>query len=178
LLAIYRLYVGRFADPATEDQMATPSGLRIGDADREAVAGSLREHYAHGRLTLDEFQERLDATFAAKTDNDLGRITSDLPHPVVYGNPWPPAQRAVGRQRGSGWQRSGGWQSGSGSSRPPRRSALLAFANLIWLLVAIALVVSVFGIFGVLMPKPLLILLAILTFSRRILRRIIRRVGR
>jgi len=54
----------------------------------------------------------------------------------------------------------------------------LAFANLIWLLVAIALVVSVFGIFGVLTPKPLLILLAILTFSRRILRRIIRRVGR
>lgn len=59
--------------------MAVPSGLRIGDAEREAAAARLREHFAVGRLTMEEFQQRLDAVFAAKTDRDLARITSDLP---------------------------------------------------------------------------------------------------
>lgn len=59
--------------------MATPSGMRIGDAEREAAAAELREHFALGRLDSAEFQERLDAVFAAKTDTDLGTITADLP---------------------------------------------------------------------------------------------------
>ena len=60
--------------------MASQPSLRIGDAEREAVSAELREHYAHGRLTHDEFSQRLDAVFAAKTQRDLQRITSDLPH--------------------------------------------------------------------------------------------------
>lgn len=60
--------------------MATGSDLRIGDADREATAASLREHYAQGRLTMEEFSERLDATFAAVTQGQLNRVTRDLPH--------------------------------------------------------------------------------------------------
>ena len=51
--------------------MATQPSLRIGDADRESVAAELREHFAHGRLTLDEFSQRLDAVFDAKTQRDL-----------------------------------------------------------------------------------------------------------
>jgi len=41
--------------------MATGSNWRAGDADRMAVADQLREHYAVGRLSMDEFQARLDA---------------------------------------------------------------------------------------------------------------------
>ncbi|GAA0912450.1 DUF1707 domain-containing protein [Nonomuraea longicatena] len=53
--------------------------LRIGDAEREQTTASLREHYAQGRLTPEELDERLDATLAAKTFRDLDSITADLP---------------------------------------------------------------------------------------------------
>ncbi|HUA30142.1 MAG TPA: DUF1707 domain-containing protein, partial [Streptosporangiaceae bacterium] len=54
-------YRTRLARRNAEDHMATGPDLRIGDAEREAAAASLREHYAQGRLTLEEFNERLDA---------------------------------------------------------------------------------------------------------------------
>ena len=60
--------------------MATGYNVRVGDADREAIAAQLREHYADGRLTLDELNERLDQTFAAKTTADLNVVMRDLPH--------------------------------------------------------------------------------------------------
>src|SRR5450755_3218457 len=68
----------RAADP--EDHMATGPDLRIGDSDREAAAALLREHYAAGRLTFEEFNQRLDAAFAATTQSQLSQVTWDLPH--------------------------------------------------------------------------------------------------
>jgi hypothetical protein len=56
--------------------------LRIGDADREAVAAALREHYAQGRLTLEEFNERIEAVYAATMRSQLSALTRDLP-PVM-----------------------------------------------------------------------------------------------
>lgn len=53
--------------------------LRCSDADREKVAAQLREHYAEGRLDLDEFQERTSVVYAAKTFGDLEPLTADLP---------------------------------------------------------------------------------------------------
>jgi hypothetical protein len=58
-----------------------PHALRIGDAERDAAAADLGEHYAAGRLTLDELHERLDAVFSAKTFSHLTRIMADLPGP-------------------------------------------------------------------------------------------------
>jgi hypothetical protein len=58
-----------------------PHALRIGDAERDAAAADLGEHYAAGRLTLDELHERLDAVFSAKTFSHLARIMADLPGP-------------------------------------------------------------------------------------------------
>ena len=55
--------------------------MRIGDAERDAAAADLGEHYTAGRLTLDELHERLEAVFAAKTFGQLARIMSDLPGP-------------------------------------------------------------------------------------------------
>ena len=53
--------------------------LRISDADREAAVNQLSEQYAVGRLTRDEFDERSDAVWSAKTQGDLGPIFADLP---------------------------------------------------------------------------------------------------
>jgi hypothetical protein len=58
-----------------------PHALRIGDAERDAAAADLGEHYAAGRLNLDELHERLDAVLAAKTFGQLTRIMADLPGP-------------------------------------------------------------------------------------------------
>src|SRR5580704_10472800 len=76
--------------------MATQPSLRIGDADRDAVAAELREHFARGRLTLEEFNDRIDAVFAAKTQSDLSRLTSDLPHVTSGGAPLPSARTRQG----------------------------------------------------------------------------------
>jgi hypothetical protein len=63
--------------------------LRCSDADRERVADTLRDAAAEGRLTLSELEERLDATFRARTYGDLEPITSDLPpgRSLVTGGP-------------------------------------------------------------------------------------------
>jgi hypothetical protein len=56
-----------------------PSQLRVSDADRHQVAELLREAAGEGRIDLDELDERLEATFAAKTYADLVPLTVDLP---------------------------------------------------------------------------------------------------
>jgi predicted DNA-binding protein len=53
--------------------------LRIGDAEREQTMAALREHFAQGRLTHEELDERLERALAARTGRDLTRITADLP---------------------------------------------------------------------------------------------------
>ena len=56
--------------------------LRTSDADRERVTARLRDHYAEGRLTREELDERITATLNAKTYGDLRRVLADLPEPV------------------------------------------------------------------------------------------------
>jgi hypothetical protein len=51
---------------------------RLSDADREAAVASLSEHYAVGRLDKDEFDERSDAVWTAKTRGDLAPVFADL----------------------------------------------------------------------------------------------------
>jgi Domain of unknown function (DUF1707)/Cell wall-active antibiotics response 4TMS YvqF len=53
--------------------------VRASDAEREAVVAELREHSAQGRLTLEEFSERADQTYAAKTRGELEAVRRDLP---------------------------------------------------------------------------------------------------
>jgi hypothetical protein len=54
-------------------------GTRAGDADRDAAAAALGEHFAQGRLTLDELSARLDATLTATTHGELSQAAQDLP---------------------------------------------------------------------------------------------------
>ena len=71
--------------------MARYDGAAVTDANRDAAAAQLREHYAAGQLSLDEFQDRLDAVFRAQTARELGMVTEGLPHEGVVispGAPW------------------------------------------------------------------------------------------
>ena len=69
--------------------------LRASDADRDHAAALLREHHAAGRLTAEEFQERLDAAYEAKTLGDLDKLLADLPHIDLYQLPAASMRRAA-----------------------------------------------------------------------------------
>lgn len=77
--------------------------LRASDTDRERVADRLRTAAGHGRITMDELEERLDAAYAAKTYGELVPITADLPledaHPEVGPPPVPSSALVVGEQQ-------------------------------------------------------------------------------
>jgi hypothetical protein len=56
--------------------------IRVSDADRDRVAAQLRDHFAAGRITPGELDERLSAALNAKTFGDLRQTMVDLPGPV------------------------------------------------------------------------------------------------
>ncbi|MEU2423063.1 DUF1707 domain-containing protein [Streptomyces sp. NPDC007851] len=110
--------------------------LRASDADRERVAEILRDALAEGRLDMAEFEERLEATYQARTYGALTPITRDLPaagtpavsltKPPLDDGSW--RSRIVGGDGTSTWavallsgfQRKGRWT-------VPRRFSCLAF---------------------------------------------------
>ena len=53
--------------------------LRASDRQRDDVAAELRDHFAEGRLTQEELDERVDAAYAARTQGELARLRADLP---------------------------------------------------------------------------------------------------
>ncbi|MFD1494961.1 DUF1707 SHOCT-like domain-containing protein [Streptosporangium lutulentum] len=65
--------------------MAASPNMRASDGDRDRVASVLREHYAQGRLTGEEFDERLDQLYTSKTYGELATLTSDLPDVDLQG---------------------------------------------------------------------------------------------
>src|SRR5437867_3558773 len=56
-------------------------GIRASDAERERTAEALKQHFLDGRLTSDEYAERLDTVYAARTRQQLDRLLRDLPPP-------------------------------------------------------------------------------------------------
>jgi hypothetical protein len=64
--------------------------LRASDDDRNRVVAELHRHTADGRLTLDEFSERVGAVWAARTLGDLAALTRDLPAPTTPAGVDPP----------------------------------------------------------------------------------------
>jgi hypothetical protein len=152
--------------------MATGYNVRVGDADREATAAQLREHFADGRLTLDELNERLDQTFAAKTKADLNTVMRDLPHAVPTGPqgtgwqgpawPGPMASR-------SNWDYRG--ENGDQGATPGSRRPFATFAPLlgmVWLFVILG-AFSLFGLGGGGRPFAIVLFLAALGLFRRLL---------
>lgn len=87
--------------------------LRVSDADRDRVALALREHTVAGRLTLDEFSERIDRVYRARSEDELEALSADLP-PLVEEQARQPRRKA---RRGTfvmfgGSERRGRWRVG------------------------------------------------------------------
>jgi Domain of unknown function (DUF1707) len=72
--------------------------MRASDADRDRVLDMLREAAGDGRLTSDEFDERMEAALSSRTLGELAALTADL-------GPGP-AGRAQPRRRPRTWSGS------------------------------------------------------------------------
>lgn len=73
---------------------------RIGDTERDVASARLGDHYATGRLEHEEYDERLDAIFSARTRADLDQVFWDLPRavpPAVPPRPVPGTRRGMPR---------------------------------------------------------------------------------
>ncbi len=57
----------------------TDPQLRASDADRQRVVAALERHTAAGRLTLEEYADRVDSVLTARTQGELVAVTDDLP---------------------------------------------------------------------------------------------------
>ena len=123
--------------PGQEGQVGTGQArhaTRIGDADRDAAAAELGEHFAAGRLTLDELHDRLGHVLQARTRGQLLHVMADLPTPR-----WPaavPAARAAAPAKASKSRQD---KEPGGSDQVSRFAAvaLLLVAMLIWLFTAL-----------------------------------------
>jgi len=87
--------------------MASDHSIRASDQDRDVVVAVLRDAYAAGRLTLEEFDERTTAAYASRTWGELRKLTEDLPaQPIlgsdVPGRPLPAPTLPAHPQRASG----------------------------------------------------------------------------
>jgi hypothetical protein len=59
--------------------------IRASDQDRDVVVTALREAYTAGRLTFEEFDERMTVAYASKTWGELRTLTEDLPAQPILG---------------------------------------------------------------------------------------------
>lgn len=73
--------------------------IRVSDADREQTVELLERHHVDGRLTWEEFSERMEAAYQARTREDLRRTLVDLP---ALNQPRPPVER--GTRSGPDWR--------------------------------------------------------------------------
>jgi hypothetical protein len=150
--------------------MATGYNVRIGDADREAIAAQLQEHYADGRLTLDELNERLDQTFAAKTKTDLDVVMRDLPHVARPFTDAPAAGFGNTAWQGPAWPGPAGrssWDYGTGSGRRYGRAAFAPLLVLMWVALIFG-AVTLFGIGGGDRPLAIVLIIAAFAFLKRL----------
>lgn len=94
--------------------------MRVSDAERQAVADRLGEHYSQGRLDQAEFDERIARAMGAKTRADFDGLFDDLPEPGPTGAPGVTAG-ASGAWRASGASGPASGASGLGADAPIRR---------------------------------------------------------
>lgn len=107
--------------------------MRAADSDRAAVATALGRHMADGRLTVEEYEERVARAYAARTYAELAELTTDLPssgltRPAARPAPTPAYAGRCSPAWGRGYHR-GMWSAWA-------RVALIVTA--IWLFASIA----------------------------------------
>jgi hypothetical protein len=67
--------------------MSAQDRLRASDADRHRVVAELQQHAAAGRLSLDEFSDRVDQVLLARTHGELAAVVRDLPAESAVDHP-------------------------------------------------------------------------------------------
>jgi hypothetical protein len=77
------------------DNVPDGRGPRASDADRDRFARMLERHFVEGRLTEEEFSERMDLVLRARTLVELYALSADLPDPPAVDVP----RRAPGKKR-------------------------------------------------------------------------------
>jgi DNA-binding MarR family transcriptional regulator len=103
-----------------EGHQAPAPYMRVGDADRDAAAAALGEHFAQGKLTLDELDARLDATLTATTHGELSQAAWDEPDLTAQSAP---VSRGLAPARGAwvpGARPQGGRAARDRTGRVPR----------------------------------------------------------
>jgi len=73
--------------------MYSDQHLRVSDAERQAVADRLAQHFAEGRLDQAEFDDRVGRAMNAKTRADLSGLFADLPEAGAPAVPAGPRRR-------------------------------------------------------------------------------------
>jgi hypothetical protein len=96
--------------------------LRASDEERERAAQEIREHFAAGRLSQEELDDRMSAVYRSQTAEELRMLRADLPSLP----PTPQQQRAELAQRRSELQRRLIQQTGGGVG-------LFVICTIIWL---------------------------------------------
>jgi len=115
--------------------------IRASDADRDRVTALLREHHAAGRLTAEEFGERMDAALDAKTLGELDELLTDLPVIDLYRLPDESLRRPAGLPHQSLVPRD----PGSPPAFSPGTLAMGAWGALAGALIAVWAVAAVVG---------------------------------
>jgi hypothetical protein len=87
--------------------MPSDPKIRASDADRDRTAALLREHLAAGRLTAEEFHERLDLAYGARTLGQLDELLADLPGIDLYELPEAKLRRGRAGNAPLPWDRPG-----------------------------------------------------------------------
>ncbi len=125
--------------------MSTPE-LRLGDVERESAVTALGEHYAAGRLTREEYDERSDRALRATTFTELKPLFVDLPapHPRV-------SQPSGSRSRGT-------WTPSASPAPPVRRGPRVPLLPLVFGLIVLMVLLKA--------PWFIFIALAIFFFTR------------
>jgi len=77
------MYTNHTEDMSRRGGSARDRRMRASDAEREATANVLRRHYTEGRLNAQEYDERIERCYAAKTLADLDELFVDLPRSMV-----------------------------------------------------------------------------------------------
>ena len=93
-----------------------PARQRVSDADRDRVAAELSEHFQAGRLTQDEFDERVGQAISARTQGDLDKLVADLPSGRATGSL--PAAGPPAGQVARGTRVTAAWPHGHGHWAP------------------------------------------------------------
>jgi len=129
--------------------------IRASDADRDRATALLREHHAAGRLTAEEFGERMEAALNATTLGEIDDLLADLPVIDLYRLPHESMRQPASLPHTSIVPRDLARPDGP-ARFPPGTLAVGAFAVVTGTLIAVWAVLAVVGA-GTWLPWWLLI---------------------